>query len=76
LAQAITGFTMSGTPVADQTLVIEITDNGTNRAITWGTAFEASNVVALPTTTASGVRLRSSFEWNTVTSKWRIAEVS
>lgn len=75
LAQAITGFVMSGTPVAGQTLVVDLTDDGTNRAITWGASFEASTV-DLPTTTAAGVLLRTAFEWNAVTSKWRIAEAS
>lgn len=72
LAQAITSFTsnLSGTPVNDgDQLEIQITDNGTARAITWGTSF-ASTTVTLPTTTVISTRLRVFFEWNTVTSKW------
>lgn len=73
LAQAITSMTSSltGTPVEGDTLRIDITDNGTARAITWGASFEASGTVALPTTTVLGVRLDVGFVWNTVTSKWR-----
>lgn len=72
LAQDITSFTtnLSGTPVQGDTLRIDITDNGTARAITWGASFEASTV-ALPTTTVLSVRLDVGFVWNTVTSKWR-----
>ena len=73
LAQAITSMTtnLSGTPVEGDTLRIDITDNGTARAITWGASFEASGTVALPTTTVLSVRLDVGFVWNTVTSKWR-----
>lgn len=72
LAQAITSMTSSltGTPVEWDTLRIDITDNGTARAITWGTSFEASTV-ALPTTTVLSTRLDIGFVWNTATSKWR-----
>lgn len=77
LAQAITSFTtnLSGTPVEGDTLRIDITDNGTARAITWGTSFEASTV-ALPTTTVISTRLDVGFVWNSVTSKWRCVAVA
>lgn len=77
LAQAITSMTtnLSGTPVEGDTLRIDITDNGTARAITWGTSFEASTV-ALPTTTVISTRLDVGFFWNTVTSKWRCVAVA
>lgn len=72
LAQAITSMTTSltGTPNAYDTLIVCITDDGSNRAITWGASFEASTV-ALPTTTSAGALLTVGFLWNTVTSKWR-----
>lgn len=78
LAQAITSMTtnLSGTPVQGDTLRIDITDDGSARAITWGTSFEASGNVALPTTTVLGVRLDIAFVWNTVTSKWRVVGVA
>lgn len=77
LAQAITSMTtnLSGTPVEGDTLRIDITDNGTARAITWGASFEASTV-ALPTTTVISTRLDVGFLWNTVTTKWRCVAVA
>lgn len=74
LSAAITSFTtnLSGTPTDGQVLQIAITDNGTARAITWGSSFEASGTISLPTTTVISTRLDIVFVWNTVTSKWRI----
>ena len=76
LAQAITGFVMTGTPVAGQRLRVAITDNGTGRAITWGTSFAASNLIALPTTTVATDLLRTEFEYDAVASKWTPVVVS
>lgn len=77
LSTAITSMTtnLSGTPTTDQTLWISFTDNGTARAITWGTSFEASTV-ALPTTTVISTRLDVGFVWNAVTTKWRCVAVA
>lgn len=77
LAQAITSMTtnLTGTPVEGDMLRIDITDNGTARAITWGAKFEASTI-ALPTTTVLGVRLDVVFVWNTATTKWRCVGVA
>ena len=71
LAQAITSFTtnLTGTPVAGDMLEIEITDNGTARAITWGSSFE-STTIALPTTTVVSTQLRIFLQWDAVNSKW------
>ena len=70
-AAAITSFTtnLSGTPVNFQKLIIRIKDDGTARAITWGTSFEAKGV-ALPTTTVISKVLTVGFIYDTVTSKW------
>lgn len=76
LAAAITGCVMSGTPADGDTFWLSITDNGTARAITLGSSFEASGNVALPTTTVVNVRLDMLFVWNVVTSKWRIVAVA
>jgi hypothetical protein len=78
LAQAITSMTtnLSGTPAAGEALVVEITDNGTARAITWGASFEASGNVALPTTTVISTKLSVGFFWNSATSKWRCMAVA
>jgi hypothetical protein len=75
LAAAITSITMSGTPVDGDTLRVSFTDNGTARAIAWGTSFEASTV-ALPTTTVISTRLDVGLFWNTETSKWRCVAVA
>jgi hypothetical protein len=73
LAQSITSLTtnLTGTPVHGQQIIIEITDNGTPRAITWGSSF-ASVGVALPTTTVPNKCLRTQFTWDTVTSTWDV----
>lgn len=73
LATAITSMTtnLSGTPGPNDQLLVELTDNGTARAITWGASFEASTI-ALPTTTAISALLCVQFLWNTATSKWRV----
>ncbi len=77
LDEALTSWTLTGTPVEGDTLRIDITDNGTARALTWtSTYFEASGTIALPTTTVLGVRLDVGFVRNTVTGKWRCVGVA
>lgn len=53
LAVAITSMTsgLSGTPRDGQRVMIRIKDNGTARAITWGTSFVSSGVATLLATT-------------------------
>jgi len=70
-AEAITSMTtnLSGTPTNFQKLIFRIKDNGTARAITWGSSFEAKGV-ALPTTTVISKVLTTGFFYDTVTSKW------
>lgn len=69
---AITSFTtnLTGTPINDQKLHISITGTA-SVAITFGTSFEPSGLVPLPTTTNSTNRLDMVFIWNPETSKWR-----
>lgn len=73
LATAITNMStnMTGTPTNKQTLVFQIKDDGTARAITWGTNFVAGGV-ALPTTTVISKILTVGFIYNTANSlnKW------
>jgi len=71
LAQAITSMTtnLTGTPVAGDYLMVQITDNGTARAITWGATF-ASTTVALPTTTVISTMLRVGFQRNNANTVW------
>ena len=78
LAQAVTSFTtnLSGTPVNGDMLIIDITDSGTGRALTFGASFEASGTVALPTTTVASTKLTIGFRWNTATSKWTCVAVA
>ena len=68
---AITSMTtnLSGTPVNFDKLIIRFKDDGTARAITWGSSFEAKGV-ALPTTTVLSKVLTVGFIYDTVTSKW------
>lgn len=78
LAQAITSMTssLSGTPSANDTLIVSITDDGTARGITWGASFESSGNVTLPSTTVISTRLDVGFLWNVATSKWRVVAVA
>jgi hypothetical protein len=76
LAQAITSFTtnLTGTPVEGDLMMIQVTDNGTARALAFGASFEASTV-ALPTTTTISTLIRILFQWNATTSKWSCVAV-
>jgi hypothetical protein len=69
LAAAITDVNVTGTPTNFQKLIFRIKDNGTARAIAWGSDFEAKGV-ALPTTTVESKVLTVGFIYDTVTSKW------
>lgn len=74
LNAAITSMTtnLSGTPVDGDKIEFRFLDDGTARAITWGTSFAASGNVALPTTTVISTVLRVGFEYTTLGSlnKW------
>ena len=71
LAAAITSMTtnLSGTPDNFDQLEFRILDNGTARAITWGSSF-ASGTGTLPTTTTVNKALCVYFEWDSVQAKW------
>lgn len=70
-AEAITSMTtnLTGTPNNFDKLTIRIKDNGTARAITWGTSFVACGV-ALPTTTVLSKVLTVGFVYDSVKTKW------
>lgn len=68
-AAAITGVTVTGTPNDLQQLVVRLLDNGSARAITWGSQFEAVGA-ALPTTTTAGKRGTVRFVYDAVSAKW------
>lgn len=73
LAQAVTIANPSGTPVNFQKLLIRIKDNGTARAISFGTSYVAGGVT-LPTTTVLSKILTLGFIYNTANSlnKWQL----
>ncbi len=77
LATAITNASsnLTGTPTHGQKLIYEITGTA-SRAISWGTSFEASGNVPLPTTTSGTAMLMVGFSWNSATSKWRCVAVA
>jgi hypothetical protein len=75
LAANITSVTVTGTPTHGQKLIFEITGTAT-RTIVWGSSFEASGNVPLPTTTSGTVMLTVGFFWNSATSKWRCVAVA
>ncbi len=68
---AITSMTtnLTGTPTSGQKIIIEILDDGTARAITWGASF-ASGPATLPTTTILSKWLYVGFEYSSSRSKW------
>lgn len=70
LAAAITGVTVTGTPTDGQKLMVRIKDNGTARAITWGSSFQSSGVGTLPTTTAAGKTHHVGFIYDSTAAKW------
>lgn len=67
IAQAFTIANPSGTPTNFQTLLIRIKDNGTARAITWGSGYVAGGV-SLPSTTILSKILNLGFIYNTANS--------
>lgn len=69
LAGAISIDNPTGTPTDFQPLVYRIKDNGTSRAITWDTDFEAT-FVSLPTATTISKVLVVGFWWDSVKAKW------
>lgn len=59
----------SGTPVQGQKLMVRIKDNGTARALTYGSQFRAIGT-ALPTTTVISKTLYMGFIYNSTDTKW------
>ena len=69
LAQVITSMTPTGTPTNGAEIAIQFTDNGTARAITWGSSF-SSSTVSLPTTTVISTMITVYLMYNSTSSKW------
>lgn len=72
LAQAITSMTSSltGTPTDGQELLMRISDNGTGRAITWGSSFISSGVATLLATTIASKIHTVGLIWDASKSAW------
>ena len=72
LAAAITSMTtnLTGTPRDGQKLMIRIKDNGTARAITWGSSFVSSGVATLPTTTVISKTHLVGLVYDSAVAKW------
>lgn len=72
LAVAVTSMTsgLTGTPVDGQKLTIRIKDNGTARAITWGTSFVSSGVATLLATTVVSKQHSVGLIYDSAVSKW------
>jgi hypothetical protein len=72
LATDILGFTVTGTPVDGQKLLVRIKDNGTGttRTITWGPAFTYSGVAALLGTTVVSKTHLSGFIYDAAATRW------
>ena len=69
LASALTIAAPTGTPSTGMKLVIRLTDNGTNRALTWNVIYRAIGIT-LPTTTTANKILYVGFVYNESGSKW------
>lgn len=80
LAQAITSLTtnLSGTPVDGEMIELQITDNGTARAITPGSSFANGGLVSFPSTTVISTMLRILLQYQTTASlnKWVVIAVA
>lgn len=66
---------LTGTPQNGDVLLYQIKDNGTARAITMGSLFEAKGE-DLPTTTVISKRINIGATWDSTTSKWGVIAVS
>lgn len=58
----------SSTPADGAGFVVDLIDNGTTRALTWGSKY-ASRMATLPTTTTAGKCHRIGFEYNAADDK-------
>lgn len=74
-AEAVSFVNPSGTKRQEKPFMVRIKDNGTARAITWGTQYVARGQT-LPTTTVVGKIMRIGFRVNTTTSTLDCVAVS
>ncbi len=62
-------FSVTGTPLNGQTLMIRLKDNGSSRTLTWGSEF-ASKGATLPTATTAGKKHHVGLMYDNTSSKW------
>lgn len=62
----------TSTPADGEQIKIRLLDNGTARAITFGTNYVAKGGIALPTTTTISKNMEFGFEWNANLGKWNL----
>jgi hypothetical protein len=74
LASALTIAAPTGTPSTGMKLVIRLTDNGTNRALTWNGIYKAIGVT-LPTTTTANKILYIGCIYDEAGSKWDVVAI-
>ncbi len=73
-AQNLTIAAPTGTPILGQKLIINITDNGTTRTISWNAVFNVVGVI-LPTATTPNKQLYIGVIYNSNTSNWDVVAV-
>jgi len=59
----------TGTLANGRRMTLKITDDGTARALSWGTAYRSATGAPLPTTTTAGKTHRLLFEYDSVDAK-------
>ena len=74
LASALTIAAPTGTPSTGMKLVIRLTDNGTDRALTWNVIYRAIGVT-LPTTTTANKILYIGCIYDEAGSKWDVVAI-
>ena len=68
LSAALTIANPSSTPADGAGFVFDLIDNGTSRALTWGSKY-ANRIATLPSATTAGKRHRLGFEYNAADDK-------
>ena len=74
LASALTIAAPTGTPSVGMKLIIRLTDNGTNRALTWNNIYRVIGVT-LPTTTTADKILYIGCIYDEAGSKWDVVAI-
>ena len=73
-AEGLTIGAPTGAPVEGRKLVLRITDNGTNRALTWNAIFQEIGVT-LPTTTTANKTIYVGLIYNATATKWDVVAI-